>query len=234
MTEIQENTAIVTGASRGIGYAIAVELARQGYSLGLMALTEEGIKKAAQEIRNLFPEVKVVSAAFDVADGTSADEFVRRVNAELGDVSVLVNNAGDYPTGTSAMPIEELQRLMDVNFLAATRFVQGVIPSMKKLGKGYIFNIASICGVEAFADVGGYCASKFALVGYSSSLAQELSPFGIKVTALCPSWVNTRKASSAPLKPEEMIQPDDIALTIRYLLSLGPTATIREIVIHNI
>lgn len=234
MTDKTNNTALITGASRGIGYAIAVELARQGYSLGLMALTEEGIKKAAQEIRNLFPEVKVVSAAFDVADGVSADEFVLRVNAELGDVSVLVNNAGDYPTGTSAMPIEELQRLMDVNFLAAIRFVQGVLPSMKRNGKGYIFNIASICGVETFADVGGYCASKFALVGYSSSLAQELSPFGIKVTALCPSWVNTRKASSAPLKPEEMIQPNDIALTIRYLLSLEPTATIREIVIHNI
>jgi len=228
----KKNAAIVTGASRGIGYAAATELASQGYSLGLMSLTEENIKKAAQDIRSLFPETKVVTAAFDVADGASTERFIERVNTELGGVTVLVNNAGDYPTGTSAMPTDELQRLMDVNFLSATRFVQGVIPSMKKNGGGYIFNIASICGVEAFADVGGYCASKYALVGYSSSLAQELSSSGIKVTALCPSWVNTEKASRASLKPEEMIQTNDIALTIRYLLSLGPTASIRELVIH--
>ena len=232
MTFKKKNAAIVTGASRGIGYAAAAELASQGYSLGLMSLTEENIKKAAQDIRSLFPETKVVTAAFDVADGASTERFIERVNTELGDVTVLVNNAGDYPTGTSAMPTDELQRLMDVNFLSATRFVQGVIPSMKKNGGGYIFNIASICGVEAFADVGGYCASKYALVGYSSSLAQELSSSGIKVTALCPSWVNTEKASRASLKPEEMIQTNDIALTIRYLLSLGPTASIRELVIH--
>lgn len=232
MTFKKKNAAIVTGASRGIGYAAATELASQGYSLGLMSLTEENIKRAAQDIRSLFPETKVITAAFDVADGASTERFIERVNAELGDVTVLVNNAGDYPTGTSAMPTDELQRLMDVNFLSATRFVQGVIPSMKKNGGGYIFNIASICGVEAFADVGGYCASKYALVGYSSSLAQELQSSGIKVTALCPSWVNTEKASRASLKPEEMIQTNDIALTIRYLLSLGPTASIRELVIH--
>ena len=232
MTFKKKNAAIVTGASRGIGYAAATELASQGYSLGLMSLTEENIKKAAQDIRSLFPETKVVTAAFDVADGASTERFIERVNTELGGVTVLVNNAGDYPTGTSAMPTDELQRLMDVNFLSATRFVQGVIPSMKKNGGGYIFNIASICGVEAFADVGGYCASKYALVGYSSSLAQELQSSGIKVTALCPSWVNTEKASRASLKPEEMIQTNDIALTIRYLLSLGPTASIRELVIH--
>ena len=232
MTFKKKNAAIVTGASRGIGYAAATELASQGYSLGLMSLTEENIKKAAQDIRSLFPETKVVTAAFDVADGASTERFIERVNTELGGVTVLVNNAGDYPTGTSAMPTDELQRLMDVNFLSATRFVQGVIPSMKRNGGGYIFNIASICGVEAFADVGGYCASKYALVGYSSSLAQELSSSGIKVTALCPSWVNTEKASRASLKPEEMIQTNDIALTIRYLLSLGPTASIRELVIH--
>ena len=232
MTFKKKNAAIVTGARRGFGYAAATELASQGYSLGLMSLTEENIKKAAQDIRSLFPETKVVTAAFDVADGASTERFIERVNTELGGVTVLVNNAGDYPTGTSAMPTDELQRLMDVNFLSATRFVQGVIPSMKKNGGGYIFNIASICGVEAFADVGGYCASKYALVGYSSSLAQELSSSGIKVTALCPSWVNTEKASRASLKPEEMIQTNDIALTIRYLLSLGPTASIRELVIH--
>lgn len=104
---------------------------------------------------------------------------------------------------------------------------------MKKDRNGYIFNISSICGVEAFPDVGGYVASKFALTGYSDSLAQELEPIGIKVTAICPGWVNTRMANDSPLKPEDMIQPEDIAKTVRYLLEIGKTAYIRKIVIHS-
>jgi 3-oxoacyl-[acyl-carrier protein] reductase len=230
--KVQDSAAIVTGASRGIGFAIATELASQGYSLGLVARSADDMKRASREIQKQFPDVKVIHAAFDVTDGVSADKFVSKVSSELGSVSVLVNNAGDYRTGTSSVPMNETQRMMDVNFIAATRFVQAVLPSMKKSGKGYIFNVASLCGVEGFADVGSYCASKFALVGYSSSLSQELALLGIKVTALCPSWVNTQQAADAPMKPEEMIQPNDMALTIRYLLSLGAPVSIREIVIH--
>ncbi len=229
---MRDNVAIVTGASRGIGLAIATELAGLGYSLGIVARTKPDIERAAESIRKQYPEVMVIDEAFDVVDGASTKNFVRRVSEELGTVSVLVNNAGDYKTGTSLMPTEETQRMMDVNFLAATRFVQAVLPSMKKSGRGYIFNIASMCGVQAFSDVGNYCASKYALVGYSSSLAQELAATGIKVTAVCPSWVNTRQAEGAPIEPEEMIQTNDIALTIRYLLTLGMSASIREIVIH--
>ncbi|MEI7483142.1 MAG: SDR family oxidoreductase [Ignavibacteriota bacterium] len=230
--EMRDNVAIVTGASRGIGLAIATELAGLGYSLGIVARTKPDIERAAESIRKQYPEVMVIDEAFDVVDGASTKNFVRRVSEELGTVSVLVNNAGDYKTGTSLMPTEETQRMMDVNFLAATRFVQAVLPSMKKSGRGYIFNIASMCGVQAFSDVGNYCASKYALVGYSSSLAQELAATGIKVTAVCPSWVNTRQAEGAPIEPDEMIQTNDIALTIRYLLTLGMSASIREIVIH--
>lgn len=229
---MRDNVAIVTGASRGIGLAIATELARLGYSLGIVARTKPDIERAAESIRKQYPEIMVIAEAFDVVNGESTENFVSRVSEELGTVCVLVNNAGDYKTGTSLMPTEETQRMMDVNFLAATRFVQAVLPSMKKSGRGYIFNIASMCGVQAFSDVGNYCASKYALVGYSSSLAQELAATGIKVTAVCPSWVNTRQAEGAPVEPDEMIQTNDIALTIRYLLTLGMSASIREIVIH--
>lgn len=229
---MQSKVAVITGASRGIGFAIASELASQGYSLGLISRSENEISDAAESLRKSHPFVKIISSAFDVSDSVNTDSFVNSVIAELGNISVLVNNAGDYRTGTSAMPPEETQRMLEVNFLAAARFVQAVLPSMKKTGSGYIFNIASLCGVQAFPDVGNYCASKFALVGYSSSLAQELAPDGIKVTALCPSWVNTKQGENSSLLPEEMIQPEDIALTVRYLLSLGSSASVREVVIH--
>jgi 3-oxoacyl-[acyl-carrier protein] reductase len=225
-------TAVVTGASRGIGFAIANELAGRGYSLGLTARSQREIEKAAEEISGKFPDVKIVTAVFDVVDGNAVKNFIERVAAKLGNISVLVNNAGYYRTGTSSLPESEARRATEVNYLAAGSFTEAALPSMLKSGSGYIFNIASICGVEAFADTGIYSASKFALVGYSSALNQELAPKGIKVTAICPGWVNTQLAADAPLKPGEMIQTSDIALTVGYLLSLGPSASIREIVIR--
>ena len=229
---MNDNVAVVTGASRGIGFAIASELASLSYSLGLIARSQSDIEKASREIHKRFPEVKIITGAFDVVDGVKVEEFIRLVCAELGNISVLVNNAGYYQPGTSSSPIDEVQHSIDVHFLAAVRFVQAVLPSMKKLGKGYIFNIASLCGVEAVANTGSYSASKFALVGYSSSLAKELAPMGIKVTALCPSWVNTQNSEGSPLKPEQMIQTNDLALSVRYLLGLGSSASVQEIIIR--
>ena len=228
----QDKVAVVTGASQGIGLAIATELASLGYSLGLIARTKADIEKTSRDIQKKYPDVKVINAAFDIVDGAKADNFIRLVYSELGSISVLINNAGYYRSGTSSVPMDEVQRLIDVNFFAAVRFVQAVLPSMKKLGHGYIFNIASLAGVETFAEVGSYSGSKFALVGYSKSLAQELAPLGIKVTVLCPSWVNTKNSKDAPMKPVQMIQVEDLALTIRYLLSLGSSALVREIIIR--
>lgn len=227
-----DKVAVVTGASQGIGLAIATELASLGYSLGLIARTKTDIEKVSQKLKKQFPEIRIINGVFDVVDSVKAENFIHRVSDELGSISVLVNNAGFYKSGTSKMNKDEIQRAMDVNFFAAISFMNAVLPSMKKLGNGYIINIASLAAVESFAEVGGYSASKSALMAYSKSLAQELAPMGIKVTVICPSWVNTLNSKDAPMKQDEMIKTDDIALTVRYLLSLGTTALIREIVIR--
>ena len=229
---IKNKVAVITGAGKGIGFAVASELASLGFSLGIVARNENDIAAASAEILQQYPDVKIIYDAFDVADENHAANFVSRVRSELGDVSVLVNNAGFYKPGTAFASMDDVVKSVDVNYLAAVRFVQAVLPTMRNHNSGYIFNIASLCGVEAFPDTGIYSASKFALVGYSSALAQELAPEGIKVTALCPSWVNTQGAGDAPMNPEDMIQTNDIALTIRYLLSLGSAVSIREIIIR--
>jgi len=228
-----ERAAIITGASRGIGFAVANELASMGYSLGIISRSENEINEASKVIVENYPEIKIITGNFDVSDCEKAKDFVSRIENEFGKISVLVNNAGHYKTGTSEMSSDEMFELMNTNFLSAVCFSGAVIPGMKLLGFGYIFSIASICGIEAYPDVGGYVASKFALVGYSDSLAQELESFGIKVTAICPGWVNTEMASSSPINPEEMIQISDISKSIGFLLSLGKTAFIRKIVIHS-
>ena len=224
--------AIVTGASHGIGYSIACELASMGYALGIVSRTAQEISATAEEISTTHSGVKVLAEAFDVSDRVAALRFSARVERELGVISVLVNNAGEYLPGTTAVSAEQARRMMDVNYNAATFFVEGVVEGMRRNRSGYIFNIASVCGVEAYADVGAYCASKFALVGYSTALDKELAKDGIKATAVCPSWVHTRLASGSPLEAHQMIQPDDIAKSVRYLLNLSPAARVRELVIH--
>jgi len=107
-----------------------------GYSLGLIARSQADIEKASRKICEQFPEVKVIAAAFDVVDDVNSEDFIRRVCSELGSISVLVNNAGFYKPGTSSIPLEDVKRSIDVNFLAAVRFVQAVVPSMKKLVAG--------------------------------------------------------------------------------------------------
>lgn len=229
---MSKRVAVVTGASRGIGLAIARELAALGYSLAIVSRSEREIQKAADEIKAGNPDAHIVTSAFDIIDEERVRAFINDVARDLGPIEIMVNNAGELHQGTSSVKPHALRRLMEVNLIAATVFAQAVIPGMKSARVGHIFNVASICGVEAYPDVGAYCASKFGLVAYSDALAQEVAPYGIKVSALCPSWVNTKMAARSPLKPEEMIQPTDLALTIRYLLALSPGAHVREIVIH--
>jgi 3-oxoacyl-[acyl-carrier protein] reductase len=225
-------TALVTGASRGIGLAIALDLARQGYNLGIVSRSHADIEAAAQQISREYPSAQVLYDSCDVTDGERALRFVEKIRDELGGITVLVNKAGECTAGTSDVPLDVAARMLEVNYLSAVRFVQAVIPEMKTARSGHIFNIASICGVSAFAEVGGYCASKFALVGYSEALALELEPFGLRVTALCPSWVNTRMAIASPIAPGEMIQPEDLAASVRFVLSLNPSVRIRQLVLH--
>lgn len=225
------SVAIVTGASRGIGLSIAQELAQLGYALGIVSRSRDDIEAACHRIKEAVPGVRIVTGAFDIADGDMVSSFVAQVRSQCGSITTLVNNAGEIVPGTSEISLAEAQRMMEVNYLSAVRFIQAVTPEMKAARTGHIFNIASICGVMGIAEVGAYCASKFALVGYSESLARELEPLGIRVTALCPSWVHTRMASRSPLAADEMIQPSDLAQAVRFVLSLSRGVRVRQIVL---
>jgi 3-oxoacyl-[acyl-carrier protein] reductase len=228
-------TAIVTGAGRGIGRGIAIALAEDGYRTVLIARSREQLEAVARDIVALgdaTPEPFVYD--LDIADQETVRRTGHLIVDQLGRVDVLVNNAGRWAGGALEVSDEQFQRLLAVNVAAALTLVQAVVPVMKKQGRGYILNVASRAGKVGFAEEGAYCASKFALVGLGESLYRELSPLGIKVTSLCPAWVDTDMAQQAgtPLPSEEMIQPQDLARTVRWLLSLSPAACVREILIE--
>lgn len=230
----QNKIAVITGASKGIGKAIAIGLAKTGYQTMLIGRNTTDLQNVAEEIsRKNNPKPAFFSV--DITQSKKVKETIGQIINDFGRIDILVNNAGIHLGGSLELPEQDFKTLLDTNLTAQFVILQEVIPVMKKQQSGYIFNVSSRSGKVGFAGNGGYCASKFGLLGLSESLYRELTPQGIKVTALCPAWVNTTMAPQAGsrLEPEEMIQPDDLMETIRWLLGLSAGACVKEVVITN-
>ncbi len=229
-----KKVAIVTGASKGIGRVLAKGFAEMNYQTVLVGRSSPDLEEVSREISQN-GGVPPAVVPLDITDSEKVKRSVMQVAERFGTIDVLVNNAGTHFGGSLSLPEKDFKTMLDTNLTAQFVFAREVVPFMKKQESGYIFNVASRSGKTGFPGSGGYCASKFGLVGLSESLYRELTPQGIKVTALCPAWVNTQMARKAgtPLTAEEMIQPDDLFKTIRWLLSLSAGACVKEVVITN-
>jgi len=226
--------AIITGASKGIGKAIAIGLGKMNYQTVLIGRNQDDLKNVADEISETGGR-QPASFSVDITNSDKVKETVAEITLQFGRIDILVNNAGIHFGGSLDLQEEDFKSMLETNIVAQLIFAQEVVPVMKKQQSGYIFNVASRSAKVGFAGSGGYCASKFGLLGLSESLYRELTPQGIKVTALCPAWVNTNMAQEAgtPLETEEMIRTDDLFKTVRWLLSLSPGACVKEVVITN-
>jgi len=228
---IQEKVALVTGASRGIGKAVALGLAAEGYKIALVSRSENELSNLANEISSI-TEASIY--AIDVAEEKLISATVKSVLNLWGRIDVLVNNAGLFELGKLDVPSSTLDRLYQINLRAPFCFMQEVLPGMQDRRAGHIFNIASISGIEGCSGYGAYASSKFGLVGLNEALFKEVSKNGIKITAICPSWVDTAMAQEAnpPMDGKLMIQPTDIMKTLSWLLSLSSSASVAKVVIN--
>ncbi|MFW6289705.1 MAG: SDR family oxidoreductase [Mariniphaga sp.] len=234
MTQEKQKVALITGASRGIGKAVALGMAELGYQVVLTARNLSDLERVATEAAAKGGLKPAVFEA-DITRESDVKQMMAQVLKRYKRIDVLVNNAGIHFGGSVELPLQDFKTMLDTNLTAQLMLLQFVVPVMKEQQSGYIFNVASRSGKVGFAGSGGYCATKFGLVGLNESLYRELTPLGIKVTALCPAWVHTGMAKQAgtPLEPEEMIQPHDLFQTIKWLLTLSPGACVKEVVITN-
>lgn len=226
--------AIITGATKGIGRALASGLAKLGYQTCIIGRNNNDLNSLSKQII----ESGALQPAIFQLDITNTGEVkntIKKIIADFGRIDVLVNNAGIYIDGTADIEEADFRKLIETNLTAQFIFLHEIVPVMKAHHSGYIFNIASRAGKIGFAGSGAYSASKFALVGLNESLYRELVPLGIRVTALCPGWVNTKMAFEAgtPLQKDQMIQPEDLMKTIEWLLSLSPGACVKEVVLET-
>ncbi|USB33016.1 3-ketoacyl-ACP reductase [Paenibacillus sp. YPG26] len=221
--ELSHKNALITGAGKGIGRAVAIALAKEGVNLGLIARTESDLTDLAGELQKEYG-IKVSIAPADISNPAEAEASAAKIKQELGSVDILINNAGIAKFGTLLeMDPEEWKRILDVNVMGTYNVTRAVLPDLVAQNKGDIINVASTAGERGFATGSAYCASKFALMGMTESLAQEVRKHNIRVTALTPSTVNTDLATNAGLKigdEDRMMQPEDVAELVLAALKL--------------
>ena len=181
---------IVTGASSGIGESTARRLGRDSMRVVLAARREDALKRIAREMAAAGAEALVVPT--DVRDRAAIGRLVQATLEHWGRVDVLVNNAGlGYSRRVADLDPLQLREQVDVNLVAVIECAQAVLPAMFRQGSGHIINVASIAGLIGLPNSGVYCATKFAVVGFSDALRREVRSRGIRVTAFCPGFVAT-------------------------------------------
>ncbi len=221
-------TALITGASRGIGLAIARKLGTLGAQLALCARDAERLKQAEAELQRA--GCRTLAAPADVTDAATVDALVQKVTAALGGIDILVNNAG---VGVFA-PLHELReddwdRVMNTNLKGVYLCSRAVAPQMMRRRSGHIINISSLAGKNAFAKGGVYCASKWGLQGMTACMAEDLRGYGIRVSAVCPGTVATEFSPHTGKDTQKMLQPEDVAHVVAMLLTQAEQSFVSEV-----
>lgn len=222
MKDLAGKVAFVTGGASGIGLGFARSLARRGVKLALADRDEAGVQAAARALSDAGAEALAITC--DVADADSVQQAADQVMDRFGKVHVVMNNAGVALSGSSgSIPLADWRWIVDINLMGVVYGVEIFVPLIESHGEGgYIINTASMAGHWASSFMAPYTATKFAVVGYSECLAQELAPRGIGVSALCPGWVRTKIAESGRHLPSNADAPQsEAAGAIHDLINNG-------------
>ncbi|MFN3360721.1 MAG: SDR family oxidoreductase [Pseudanabaenaceae cyanobacterium] len=216
--------ALVTGGSRGIGKAIALALQALGIEVAVVSRSSTDLPCRVYQL--------------DLLDIPHVKPTVQKIVAECGGIDILINNAGTAYVGEIIhTPLDQWQRVFDLNVTSVFQCIQAVLPTMRLRHSGTIVNIISIAGKQAFPKWGCYCASKFALWGLTQALAQEEQSHGIRVMALCPGAVDTAlwdsldPAVASQFDRTQMLSPQDVAQALVQLLLLSDKVLIPELTI---
>ena len=224
---------VVTGGSQGIGRAILLKFVSEGFDAVTCARNSAGLEAMKVEIENLNPGSSIFFRQTDMSVKSEAKAFAEYVLSLNRPVSVVVNNAGYFVPGEiSTEPDGNLESMIDANLYSAYHLTRGLAPQMKKLKEGHIFNMCSIASIQAYKNGGSYAISKFALLGFSKCLREELKGFRIRVTAIMPGATNTRSWAGAGLPDERFIRPEDVADAVYAAYSLSPNSVVEEIIIR--
>jgi 3-oxoacyl-[acyl-carrier protein] reductase len=227
---LQGGVALVTGGSRGIGKAIARQLAALGAAVGICGRDEEKLILAARELEA--SGAKAFARRADVTKETEIRAFVVETEKQFGGITILVNNAGTGGGGFGAIQDKseaEWDQVMNTNLKSVFFVSRTVIPGMIQRRGGDIINISSLAGKNTFAGGGIYCSSKWGLQGLSGCMAEDLRAHGIRVSIICPGSVATDFQGRGLKDPSKVLTPEDVAHTVGMVATQGPQSFISEV-----
>jgi short-subunit dehydrogenase len=225
--------AIITGATQGIGKAIAEKLLSEGFSIAVCARNKEDLQLLEKQWSSQYPNAIIIAHPTDLSRKEDVTDFAAIALEKFPQIDVLVNNAGTFIPGALAdEPEGHLEMLMSVNLYSAYHLTRQLLPVMKEKKAGHIFNMCSVASLQAYPNGGSYGISKYALLGFSENLRAELMLFNIKVTALCPGATYSRSWEGSGVPADRMINSRDIASTLWAAYNLSAQANVETIVIR--
>ncbi|MBF0695167.1 MAG: 3-ketoacyl-ACP reductase [Flavobacterium sp.] len=231
MESLKGKTALITGAGKGIGRAIALALAAEGVQVALLSRTKSQLEEVATEIRSNGGKAIVVTA--NVGTKSEVDTAVADVQNQLGPIDILINNAGIGKFGKfMELSPEEWQNIIQVNLMGVYYVTRAALPAMIERQTGDIINISSTAGLRGGAVTSAYSASKFAVIGLSESLMQEVRKHNIRVSTWTPSTVATELAFENKLtdgNAEKVMQPEDLAEILIAQLKLNRRIQLKDV-----
>lgn len=223
--------AIITGASRGIGKAVAIDLAKEHFSLALVGREESLLKEVATLCES--EGVTAKCYVYDLSKLEGINDLVTQIHQDLGGINILVNNAGvwiEKPIADASLA--EWERTLDVNVRSVFALTKQALPYIEERGWGAVINISSLAGQRTYPGGTMYCASKHALEGFSGALFHDVREKGVKVCAISPGVANTdMHKDDERYDNERMIQPEDIAKAVSFVANFPDTACPTEITI---
>jgi short-subunit dehydrogenase len=223
---------VVTGGTRGIGRAVVEKFASEGFDVATCARTRKDLDEMKREIEKVL-SVQVHTHVADMGKKEDVKEFCHFVNGLHRPVEVLLNNAGYFlPGEITTEPDGTLENMINANLFSAYHTTRGLVEGMKSKKNGYIFNLCSIASIKAYPNGGSYAISKFALLGFSKCLREELKSFNIRVSAVMPGATYTASWEGVDLPEKRFIPVDDIADTIFAAYKLSGRSVVEEIIIR--
>lgn len=224
-------TIVITGGTKGIGRAIALKFAQHGWGVALCARNQKDLEEFEQVLK------KTSSATFffrcDVSNKEEVKFFAQQTLAKFGKVDIVVNNAGVFLPGQVITEEEgRLETLIETNLYSAYHFSRALLPNMMQRGSGHIFNLCSVASIQPYPNGGSYSVSKFALLGLSKALREELKAHHIKVTALVAGATYTDSWKESGLPEERFMTAEDIAQTVWDVYHLSAGTVVEEILLR--
>jgi 3-oxoacyl-[acyl-carrier protein] reductase len=227
--------AVISGATRGIGRALSIAFAEMGFDLAIGARNEDELTDFKNYLENTFPKIKILVKSTDFSDKNQVQEFTKAIKKKFGSVEVIVNNVGQYRSGTISEEEDGiLESQIQTNLYSAYYLTRAFLEEMKSKKCGHIFNICSITSKEVRKEAASYSISKFALLGFNRVLAEEMRDYQVKVTAIMPGSVNTSSWDGIDAPKDEFVQVKDVVDAVLNSYQLSKSCLVEEIIIKPI